>query len=135
MAVRNQRFIRGLAIGITATVLTVFFQITSGFTAVLVEQGKPNAVIIVSSDAPDSVQRAYTELQSYVEKVSGAKLPIQKEPIPQGKPGVNIFLGESSFTKALGLNLDGLKSDGFKIVSRDNYLAILGRDYRGTPIF
>jgi len=135
MAINNQRFIRGLASGITATVMMLFFQITSGFTAVLVEQGKPNAVIIISNDVPDSVQRAATELQSYVEKVSGAKLPIQQEPIPQGKPGVNIFLGESSFTKALGLNLDGLKSDGFKIVSRDNWLAILGRDYRGaTPI-
>jgi hypothetical protein len=133
MAPGSRRFVRGLSVGVTAAAVMAFFPITSGFAAVIVDQGKPNAVIIVSGDAPDSVQRAASELQGYVEKVTGAKLPIQKEPIAQDMPGVNIFLGESSFTKALGLNLDGLKSDGFKIVSRDNWLAVLGRDYRGKP--
>lgn len=126
------RLVCGFANGIM--IMIICFQISSGFGAVIVEQGKPNAAIIASDDAPDSVRLAVSELQGYVEKVTGARLPILKEPIPQSKPGVNLFLGESSFTKALGLNMEGLTSDGFKIVGRDNWLAILGRDYHGKPI-
>jgi hypothetical protein len=100
----------------------------------LVQDGKPNGVIVTSADAPDSVRLAASELQHYIEKVSGARLPIQNEPLAAHEPGVNVFIGESAFTRALGLRLDGLPGDGFRLEARDHWLAILGRDYRGRPI-
>ncbi|MCX6984366.1 MAG: DUF4838 domain-containing protein [Lentisphaerae bacterium] len=101
------------------------------FAAVIVDNGTPQAVIVVSENAPDSVQYAVGELQSYLKEVSGATLTIQHE---KSDKLFNIFVGESEFTKKLGLSTDGLKSDGFKIIMDKNWLAIFGRDYAGPPI-
>jgi hypothetical protein len=130
--VKIRSFISGNAIGIIIS-LVVFSPISNALALTVTEQGKSDAVIVADENAPDSVQLAASQLQYYVEKVTGVKLPIQKEPVGDGK-GVNIFIGESSFTKALGLGTDGLGSDGYKVVSRDNWLAIIGRDYNGNPI-
>jgi hypothetical protein len=100
--------------------------------SILIANGQPKAVIVVSAKAPDSVQYAAGELQSYLKEVSGATLAIQHE---KSDKLFNIFVGENDFTKNLGLSAQGLTSDGFKITTGENYLAIFGRDYSGPPIY
>jgi hypothetical protein len=99
--------------------------------AVIIERGQSQAVIVVSAKASDSVRYAAGELQSYLKEVSETSLPIQHT---KSDAMFNIFVGESEFTKKLGLSTQGLKADGFKIVTGENWLAILGRDYVGSPI-
>jgi hypothetical protein len=45
---------------------------------VIVKGGKPRAVIVISKDAGTPVRIAADDLQSYVEKMSGARLPIRE---------------------------------------------------------
>jgi len=112
--------------------LSLLMSVSLSWGMVLVENGKPGGVIIVALDAPDSVQYAARELQSYLQEVSGATLTIAHTP---SNTLCNIFIGESEFTKTLGLSTAGLKSDGFKIITGENFLAIFGRDYAGPPIY
>jgi len=79
----------------------------------IVENGKPQAVIVVASDEPKA-DKAATEIQKYIEKMSGAKLPIVKEGEPVNTD-VSIFVGH---TKAAAKN--GVKiPSGFKEVVGD----------------
>ncbi len=98
---------------------------------VLAKDGRPAASIVVAPDAPDSVRYAAGELQEYVARVSGARLPIVSSP----GAGAAICVGESAFTRRMGIDTRGLGKDGFRIVCRGNRAAILGRDYSGPPVF
>jgi len=96
----------------------------------LVLDGKPRAEVVVAAQAPSIVRYAAGELQHYVERMSGAKLPVVTQPTPGTG---HVFVGESPFTVELGLRIDGLKPDGYRVVCRDTWLALVGRDYRGKP--
>lgn len=114
--------------------LTPLAHAAGGFDVTLIDKGAPRAVIVVDEKAPDSVRFAGTELQNHLEKATGVKLPIVREPPSTGEKTTVIHLGENRFTRTLGLNLDGLGVDGFKIAGGDRWLAILGRDHAGKPI-
>lgn len=96
----------------------------------IVEKGKPNAEIIIAEDAMRTTRLAASELQETVEKISGAKLPITTA---QGK-GVAIYVGESKFTKQLGLSTEGLQHGAYHIKSGKKWLALLGTDIEFEPI-
>src|SRR5260370_41180810 len=122
----------------------------------LVRIGKPNAVIVVSKAAltaspdlkPDKIHdvpavaskvaAAARDLQVYVEKITGAKLPIigdDKEPA-----GNVIMVGRSALSKAFDAKIPaGLTparaEEGFIIMCQGNRLLLAGNDeeiYRGT---
>ena len=101
---------------------------------VLVADGRANAVIVVASEACDSVKLAGSELQNYIEQVTGVKIPIQEKPSVD-ESIVNIFVGQSQYTSGLGISTDGLKNDGVRIVAKDNWISIVGRDYAGPVIY
>jgi len=91
---------------------------------ILFDGGRSDAVIVLTDDASNNAKYAAKELQLYLKKVGGVELPIRGEPGSNS----NIYIGESAFTKAAGLGLEGLTYDGFKIVSRGKDLYIFGRD-------
>ena len=91
----------------------------------IVKNGQPTAVIVTAADAPKMVQFAASELQTYIHKISGAKLPITSEKPSSGNV---IYVGESIGTQQLGLSVKGLKPDGFRIQSGANWLAFIGRE-------
>jgi len=116
----------------------------------LVENGKPAATIVVRQAAlesepgyevyaPDSkVRWAAEDLQHYIEKMSGAKLPIVGDGATVEGP--RILVGASSLTTAFrekipaGLTLKR-REEGFVILSRGDTLLIAGNDegpYCGT---
>ncbi|NCO94181.1 MAG: hypothetical protein AUJ96_09780 [Armatimonadetes bacterium CG2_30_66_41] len=98
----------------------------------LVRDGKSTASLVVAGDAPPTVARAAAELQEYVERSTGARLPILTDRRPEG--GISVFVGESRFTRALGISLDGVGPDGYRWLTAADWIAIVGRDYRGQPI-
>jgi hypothetical protein len=100
----------------------------------IVADKKANAIIILMPDAPDSVKFAANEFQNYINQVTNVIIPIQNQP-GTDKTVINIFIGQSEYTKQLGINIDNLKTDGFRIVAKDNWLVIAGRDYAGAPIY
>ncbi|TWU05126.1 hypothetical protein CA54_58140 [Symmachiella macrocystis] len=96
----------------------------------LVEDGQPRAEII--ADNPQrSVRLAAQELQDYVLKISGSKLPLVTQP---SENATKIFVGRSPNTDALKLTPFELKYGAYRIVSGRNWLAFLGDDTDFVPI-
>ncbi|MFA7158054.1 MAG: DUF4838 domain-containing protein [Kiritimatiellia bacterium] len=97
----------------------------------IVRDGKPLADIVITPAPPRAVKLAAMELQEYICKISGAKLPVATAP---GKDfPVHIYVGQSAFTDKLDIRGDGLKYGAFRIVSGPNYLVLLGRDRDFIP--
>jgi tetratricopeptide (TPR) repeat protein len=98
----------------------------------LVKDGKPQAQIVIDENPPRTTRLATHELQSYVEKISGATLPIVTQPRAQWP--VNIYVGRSAHTDRLGITPDDLKHGAYRIVSGDDWLVLIGDDTDFTPI-
>lgn len=98
----------------------------------IVTNGSPNAEIIISDDPERTVPIAAEEFQTYIEKISGAVLPIRNEPSSQSN--IKIYLGSSSYTDNLGVTDEGLEYDAYRMVSGDNWLVLLGRDDNFEPV-
>ena len=97
----------------------------------LVDEGKANAEIIISESSARSTRLAAAELQTYVAKISGARLPIRVKP-SVGVP-VQVFVGESPHAAKLGVTADGLEHGAYRIVSGEKWLALIGDDTDFTP--
>jgi hypothetical protein len=98
--------------------------------ALLVDYGVPDAQIVVAATPPRSVRLAAAELQTYIEKISGARLPIVTQPTA-GK--VRLLVGRSPHTDQLGLTVEGLKHGAYRLVSGDDWLALVGDDTEFVP--
>jgi len=92
----------------------------------LVENGASRFVIYHQPDAPPSVARAASELQEYVEKVSGAKLAIVDRPASP-----MICLGDNPASRAAGFSKKEMPWEAFRIVTSGGNIFILGRDTSG----
>ena len=69
----------------------------------LVESGQPRATIVIGANASAQAVEAASLLQEYVEKMSGATLPVQRE--GEISSGPRVFVGRSDAVRALGLTL------------------------------
>jgi hypothetical protein len=74
---------------------------------------------------------AAEDLQAYVEKMTGARLPILTAP-SNGIP-VTLYVGRSAYTDELKVSDEGLKYGAFRMVSGKNQLVLLGRDRDFAP--
>ena len=109
---------------------------------VLVRDGQGQGAIVVAAQANPKASGAAQELQRYLERISGARLPIVTDQFFQDAPeaGVRICVGPSSLTEAAGVQVpSGLtperREEGFVIVSRPGLLVLAGNDagpYHGT---
>jgi hypothetical protein len=98
----------------------------------LADKGKTQYRIVVSADAIPSERYAAEELQRYLEKMSGAKLPIVMD---TEKPTAReILLGDNSHLATLRTKVDFTKlgPDGFVLRVSGNRLIIAGGRPRGT---
>ena len=95
-------------------------------SAALVRDGRPQATIVVAKDAGPTVQLAATELQRYVEKISGARLPIVQE--GEAVTGFPIYVGKTAATATLVPK----EPEGLLIRGDDQRLVICGGSDRGT---
>lgn len=97
----------------------------------LIEKGQPRAEIIIAEKPARMTKLAAKELQTYLEKISGAKLEVRTAPTA-GK--AHIFLGKSSHTEALKLATNGLENGAFRMASGADWLALVGPDEDFVPI-
>ena len=114
------------------TVLGAFLSLAVAGQSPIVKDGKANAEIVIAEKPPRTVPLAAKELQTFVERISGAKLPIVTETSDQHP--VKIYVGASPGTDRLGVTADGLKHGAFRMMSGENWLALLGDDTDFTPI-
>ncbi len=92
----------------------------------LVDGGKPCADIVISEKSPRGVKLAASELQTYIEKISGAKLAITNAPGPDVP--AHIYVGRSAYTDTLKITAEGLTWGAFRMVSGKDWLVLLGYD-------
>ena len=92
----------------------------------LVDEGKSCADIVISDRPTRAVKLAAGELQTYIEKISGAKLAITNA--PGADVPAHIYVGRSAHTDKLNITDDGLKCGAFRMVSGKDYLVLLGHD-------
>ncbi len=96
----------------------------------LVKSGRPASTIVIAENAPRWTRQAADWLQEYVDKTTGATLPIVME--NQAPVGTLISIGETQMSKDAGIDDSGLKYDACKLVVKENVLYLLGRDNCGT---
>jgi len=151
-----------------AVVLTL--TATQAFAAelTLVANGKANAVIVIEKEVvipveepkvvpgkkppkkveppPSNNRRAAMALQTYVEKMSGAKLAIIEEGQPaEGNPPVQILVGHTDAAKKAGVKIpagfnpairpDAFEEEGYVLRTTGNNLVVAGNNdgpYQGT---
>jgi hypothetical protein len=94
----------------------------------LVENGQARAEIIISDKPQRAARLAAQELQDYLAKISGARLPIVTE--ASGK-AVKIFVGASALSP---IKADELKDGAYRIATGADWLALIGEDTEFTPI-
>ena len=99
---------------------------TSFGESCLVQDGKPNADIVISDQPPRMVKLAASELQTYLEKISGARLEIVT--LPGTTVAAHIYVGRSAETDRLKITDEGLKYGAFRMVSGRDWLVLLGHD-------
>ncbi|MBI1311230.1 tetratricopeptide repeat protein [bacterium] len=117
---------------LTALIVCVLAIPTLAAEPFLVRDGQPKAEIVIAEPSPRTTKLAAQELQHYVEKISGAKLPIVNSPTDTSV--VRVFVGRSAHTDRLGLSIDDLKAGAYRMKSGDGWLALLGDDADFTPI-
>ena len=130
----HKHFLRQLALWLVV-LLPAFPCVPAGASAetvTLADNGTSDYAIVVGRSAYDTPRFAARELQAYLEKATGARLPVVNRPLPQKH---SIFVGESTFTKAKGIVTDGLPPEGFLIKTHQADLYIMGRDTRGKPLY
>ncbi len=115
----------GLGLLSLSLISTVYGSVT------LVKDGQPLADIVADTHSLSSVKLAAEDLQKHIKLISGATLTIVSAPSENFEN--HVYVGASEYTKKLGLSVDDLKAEGFKIVARDNYLALIGRDEQRQP--
>lgn len=112
---------------------------TVGSELILVKDGQPTATIVTANSPTENARSAASELQKYIEKISGAKLPIASDSTPLS--GCAVLVGRSKLTDDIP-NLEipsgrtkTLREEGFVIRTHGNRLVLAGNDtgpYLGT---
>ncbi|MBI3920238.1 MAG: DUF4838 domain-containing protein [Armatimonadetes bacterium] len=92
----------------------------------LAVDGQPRATILLAEKPTASAQLAAFELQHYLQKISGAKLPIAREPAQVG--GNRILVGESDATRTLGYRNASFAEQEYTIRTFPKTLLLMGYD-------
>ena len=86
--------------------------------------------ILVELGAQPITLRAAQDLQLYLKKATGAALPIRRTEALGDRPA--ILVGDSQAARGLGVTLDGVAAEGFRIKTVGRHLVIAGRDTAGS---
>ncbi|KPK43860.1 MAG: hypothetical protein AMJ65_04605 [Phycisphaerae bacterium SG8_4] len=90
--------------------------------------------IVVADNAPPSELYAAEEFQSHFAKASGVNLPIVSQSAPATRGQRHVFIGASVAMResAVGFETDEFGQEGFRIIVRDDNIAIAGRPQSGS---
>ena len=92
----------------------------------IVIDGRAVSTIVVPKDAGSWTNKAAQWLQEYIRKASGAELKIMPE--DKAPSGTLISVGHTEIAAKAGVDIQGLKYDGCKLIVKDNIVFLIGRD-------
>jgi len=98
----------------------------AGGGVTLVKGGKPAATIILAQDPTRSAQLAAAEFNHYIKKISGVELPTAYD--NKMVAGNLVLIGESRFTRKLGLKNKDFQKQEYLIQTKPNMLILMGYD-------
>lgn len=98
----------------------------------IVRDGQPQAEMMIAEKPARMTKLAAGELQTYIARITGAKLPITTKPSKDAP--VRIHVGKSAHTDRLKLSVEGLTHGAFRMASGESWLALLGPDKDFTPV-
>lgn len=97
----------------------------------IVEDGESDYYIVTPDSHGECIDTAAEELQTYIEKISGVKLPVVTEAqLPEGADAV--YLGATAASEAIDFDYSVIKEDGFRLYCNGEDFIIRGEDDRGT---
>ncbi len=97
----------------------------------IVENGESDYFIVTPDSHGECIDTAAEEFQTYIEKISGEKLPVISESaLPEGADAV--YLGETALSDTVFCDYSSIKEDGFLLYSDGENFIIRGEDDRGT---
>lgn len=92
----------------------------------IVNSGLSDYTIVIPNDAPKSLKDAALEFQECFAIATGAQLPIKDE--SEFQKGKVISLGETVLSSNIGVDVSGIRDEGFFIVTKGDNIYILGKD-------
>lgn len=98
----------------------------------LVQDGEARARIVVAADASGQVREAAQTLAGYVERASGAALPVVADEQADAFEGVSIEVGATALSDTSGLLPAQMDEDGFVTRAEGRSIIILGPSDWGT---
>src|SRR6266542_6289821 len=112
--------------------LAVVLNASAWAAPTIAEKGKSRYRLVIAADAIPSERYAAEELQRYLEKISGASLPIVSDAGPMESR--EILLGDNAHLRRLKVNIDfsRLGAEGFVLRSEASRFIIAARNPRGT---
>ena len=84
-----------------------------------------NVEVVVAADAAPAVWFAAEEMTNLLSAVLGAPIPVRQSP---SASGTSIFLGDSEWSRAAGIDVASLVRDAFVIKADGSRIYIAGRD-------
>jgi len=92
----------------------------------LIKEGKPVSAIVIPDKATVIEQDGAQTLVRYFKQSSGAELPVVAE--SKRPQGTIVSVGATNMAKEAGINAEGLKFDGYRLVVKGGNLYLFGRD-------
>ncbi len=103
----------------------------AGNPDLLTADGEARAEIVIAEDPPRMVRVAAEELQTHIEAISGARLPIVSGP-SEDYP-LRLYVGSSTFTDSYGVDNEDLNYGAFRLRTVPDGLILLGQDDDFVP--
>lgn len=100
----------------------------SGEGLTLVNEGRPNATLIVGTQLNHAAWFAASELQRHIKLITGATLPLVRD--TGAVAGVRLYVGESTATLAMGFSDDDYEQQEYSVSFRSNAIVFMGNDTR-----
>jgi len=128
MSTNVERFPLGVLLRVAPALLAA----VASAETFIVRDGRPVAEIVISDKPTRMAKLATTELRTYIEKITGATLPITttaNEAVP-----VHVYVGRSTYTDRLNLTNEGLKHGAYRLACGPDWLALLGPDKEFEPV-
>ena len=94
---------------------------------IIVDNGRANATIVAHPDSSEGFRTAAVQLQKYIERSTGATLPIEA-----AGSGNLIQVGEVDKLRSAGVAVDGLAAEGFIVHCAGEQLVLAGVDGEAT---
>lgn len=123
---------RALPLIIAAGLVCWSFSTAAARGLLMADNGRSAYRIVVGRAASPSEKHAAQELRTFLEQISGARLPVITDDEPVG--AAEIILGDNAHLRAIGVEVDfgGLGDEGFVIRTAAPHLVIAGGRQRGT---